>query len=133
MNQELNDVDSLHFGWAHAFRTTGNPGQHNDSTLVTANGATFGPNQNQANMLTAAYKHKFSDNLVWYTDVAATFNGPDAHYDLGAGGRSVTTDCHDAATAPGGLHLNPALLDGNNTGWRFDWSAMEILINALTG
>ena len=126
VSQELNAADSVHFGWAHAFRSTGNPGQHNDSTLVTANGATFGPNQNQANMLTAAYKHKFSDNLVWYTDVAATFNGPDAHYDLGAGGRSVTTDCHDAATAPGGLTSTPhcwtgTTLVGVSTGlqWKF--------------
>ena len=43
VNQELSDVDSLHFGWAHAFRTPGNPGQHNDSTLVTPDGASFGP------------------------------------------------------------------------------------------
>ena len=46
-------MDSIHFGWAHAFRSPGNPGQHNDSTLVTADGASLGgPNQNQADMLT---------------------------------------------------------------------------------
>ena len=27
-------------------------------------------------MVTVAYKHMFSKNLTWYTDVAATFNGP---------------------------------------------------------
>ena len=58
------------FGRAHAFRSPGNPGQHNDSTLVTSNGATFGPNQNQADMLTAERKHKFSENLIWYSQVA---------------------------------------------------------------
>jgi hypothetical protein len=125
-SQELNPMDSIHFGWAHAFRSPGNPGQHNDSTLVTANGATFGPNQNQADMVTAAWKHRFSENLLWYTNVAATFNGPDAHYDLGAGGRSVTTDCHDANAASGGLTATPqcwtgTTLIGVSTGlqWKF--------------
>jgi hypothetical protein len=126
VSQELNPLDSVYFGWAHAFRSPGNPGQHNDSTLVTANGATFGPNQNQADMVTAEWKHKFSENLIWYSIVAATFNGPDAHYDLGAGGRSVTTDCHDAIAAPGGLTSNAhcwtgTTLVGVSTGlqWRF--------------
>ncbi len=126
VSQELNPIDSVYFGWAHAFRSPGNPGQHNDSTLVTSNGAAFGPNQNQADMLTAEWKHKFSENLIWYSQVAATFNGPDAHYDLGAGGRSVVTDCHDAATAPGGLTSTPhcwtgTTLVGVSSGlqWRF--------------
>jgi predicted porin len=126
VSQEVTKVDSIHFGWAHAFASPGNPGQHNDTTLVTANGATYGPNQNQADMLTAAWKHKYSENLTWYTNVAATFNGPDAHYDLGAGGRGVTTDCHDAAFAPGGITSNPHCWTGTtilglSTGlqWKF--------------
>jgi len=128
VSQQVTPVDSIHFGWAHAFASPGNPGQHNDSTLVTANGATYGPNQNQADMVTAAWKHQFSENLLWYTDVAATFNGPDAHYDLGAGGRGVTTDCHDAGTVSvaGGIYANPhcwtgTTLVGVSTGlqWKF--------------
>jgi predicted porin len=126
VSQELNPLDSVYFGWAHAFRSPGNPGQHNDSTLVTANGATFGPNQNQADMVTAEWKHKFSENLIWYNIAAATFNGPDAHYDLGAGGRSVTTDCHDATGASGGITSAPhcwtgTTIVGVSTGlqWRF--------------
>ena len=39
---------------------------------------------------------------IRYSAVAATFNGPSAHFDLGAGGRGVTTDCHDASGADGG-------------------------------
>lgn len=126
VSQELTSLDSLYFGWAHAFRSPGNPGQHNDSTLVTTNGAAFGPNQNQADMVTAEWKHKLSDNLIWYNIVAATFNGPDAHYDLGAGGRSVTTDCHDATGVSGGLTSAPhcwtgTTLVGVSSGlqWRF--------------
>jgi predicted porin len=127
VSQELSPEDSLHFGWAHAFRSPGNPGQHNDSTIPFDGGAAAsGPTQNQADMVTAAWKHRFSENLIWYNTVAATFNGPDAHYDLGAGGRAVTTDCHDAAFAPGGITSNAhcftgTTLVGVSTGlqWRF--------------
>jgi predicted porin/outer membrane murein-binding lipoprotein Lpp len=126
VSQDLSAMDSVHFGWGHAFRSPGNPGQHNDSTLVTADGASYGPTQNQADMLTAAYKHKYTENLTWYTAVAATFNGPDAHYDLGAGGHGITTDCHDAFNASGGLASGPHCYTGTtivgvSTGvqWKF--------------
>ncbi len=113
LSQDLTPVDSVHFGWAHAFRTQGDPGQHNDATIPTPNGlSTFAPNDNQADMLTAAYKHKLSPALTWYTDVAATINGPSAHYDLGAGGRGVTTDCHDAFSASGGFASTPHCYTG---------------------
>jgi predicted porin/outer membrane murein-binding lipoprotein Lpp len=128
VTQEFTPVDNVSVGWAHAFATPGDPGQHNDSTLVTADGiGTYAPNNNQADMVTANYKHKFSENLTWYMDVAATFNGPSAHFDLGAGGRGVTTDCHDASLiASGGAFGSPhcftgTTLVGTSTGldWRF--------------
>ncbi len=132
VSQDLTAADSIHFGWAHAFRTPGDPGQHNSGTIVIDPTAStpppvFASNNNQADMLTASYKHKFSENLTWYTAVAATFNGPSAHYDLGAGGRGVTTDCHDASGADGGnVFGNPhcftgTTLVGVSTGiqWRF--------------
>jgi predicted porin len=136
LSQELTDTDSIHFGWAHAFKTPGDPGQHNSGTLtsptvtvvpnVLAFNGNFAPNNNQADMVTASYKHRFSENLTWYTAVAATFNGPSAHYDLGAGGRGVTTDCHDATGADGGAFSTPhcftgTTLVGVSTGiqWRF--------------
>jgi predicted porin len=127
VTQELTPVDTISLGWAHAFAANGDPGQHNDATLTTLDGgATFAPNNNQADMVTANYKHKFGPNLTWYTAVAATFNGPSAHYDLGAGGHGITTDCHDASDASGGLASNPhcytgTVLGGISTGiqWRF--------------
>jgi predicted porin len=132
LSQQLTPVDSVHFGWAHAFRASGDPGQHNDCTQTAPDGVNcFATNQNQADMVTAAYKHMFSKNLTWYMDVAATFNGPSAHYDLGAGGRGVTTDCHDAndlagGSASGGTTSSPncftgTTLVGVSTGiqWRF--------------
>jgi len=133
LSQQLTPVDSIHFGWAHAFRTPGDPCQHNDCVQPGPDGVFVATNQNQADMVTAAYKHMFSKNLTWYTNIAATFNGQSAHYDLGAGGRGVTTDCHDAnepagggAAASGGAGANPhcftgTTLVGVSTGlqWRF--------------
>jgi hypothetical protein len=127
LSQELTPVDSIHFGWAHAFKTPGDPGQHNSATLTTADGAgVFAPNDNQADMVTASFKHRFSENLTWYTAVAATFNGPSTHFDLSAGGRGVTTDCHDTFEADGSYTSSPhcwtgTTIVGASTGlqWRF--------------
>ena len=127
VTQELTPQDTMSFGWAHAFNANGDPGQHNSATQTTADGgATFANNDNAADMVTANYKHKFGSNLTWYTAVAATINGPAAHYDLGAGGHGVTTDCHSAFGATGGLAANPhcwtgPILAGVSTGiqWRF--------------
>jgi predicted porin len=114
VSQDLTAKDSIHFGWAHAFKTPGDPGQHNSGTLSNDGNLTaFAPNNNQADMVTASWKHKFSDNLTWYTAAAATFNGPSAHFDLGAGGHGVTTDCHDASGADGGnVFGNPHCFTG---------------------
>ena len=139
LTQELTPADSISFGWAHAFKANGELPQHNTAITNipapgTADPATCGAacgvfeNQvnNAADMITSTYKHKFGPNLTWYTAVAATLNGPTAHYDLGAGGRGVTTDCHSAWGASGGLIATPhcwvgTTLMGASTGiqWRF--------------
>jgi predicted porin len=108
-SQSLSHKNSLHLGWAHAFRTPGDPGQHNDSNMVPPGGdpstdATAGSNaDNRANLFTVAFKHQLTKNFLSYVDWAYTANGPAAHYDLGAGGRGITTDCHDASDATGGF------------------------------
>ena len=38
LSQQMTPKDSVHVGWAHAFRTPGDPGQHNDFTLTTSDG-----------------------------------------------------------------------------------------------
>lgn len=99
LTQELGPKDEVSFGWAHAFGTPGDPGQHNTSG---------GPNpRNQADMVTGVYKHSFNTALLGYVNWASTFNQRDAHFDLGAGGHGVTTDCHDASDATGGATSNP--------------------------
>jgi predicted porin len=84
--------DVLAAGWAHAGATVGDPGgQHN-----------FNPNgigNNQANMYTAQWWHKFDKQLTMYLDMADTANDGNAHFDIGAGGHGIKTDCHDATHA----------------------------------
>jgi predicted porin len=89
LSQQLTSDDTVHFGWAHANQTPGDPGQHN-----TPGGAGA---DNAANMFTVALKHQVDKQLGFYIDYAVTANHSAAHYDLGAGGRAVTTDCHDAS------------------------------------
>jgi hypothetical protein len=48
-----------------------------------------------ANMYTAMFRHIIDQHLSFYFDYAQTVNHAYAHYDLGAGGRGLTTDCHD--------------------------------------
>jgi hypothetical protein len=78
-------------------RTRRRAGQHNpDASQADANG--FFPNvDNSANMYTGAWMHAVDKNLLWYLNYATTLNHRFAHYDLGAGGRAVTTDCHDGS------------------------------------
>ena len=88
VTQSLTEKDNLSIGWAHAGSTPGDPGQHNTPG---------GPNpDNSANMYTIALKHAVDSFLTLYANYAATLNHSDAHYDLGAGGHSVTVDCHDS-------------------------------------
>jgi len=87
LSQTLTDKDILSVGWAHAGKTPGDPGgQHNYDPLST---------NDTADMVTLAWKHKLDKQLYWYLDGALTANHGNAHYDMGAGGRGLTTDCHD--------------------------------------
>jgi predicted porin len=127
LTQDVTERDNINFGWAHAFKTPGDPCQHNDCTLQTSDGmGVYAPNANQSDMITAAWKHTIAQGWLWYVDYAATINGPSAHYDLGAGGRGVTTDCHDAFSQLGGVGSAPrtwtgCLVQGVSTGIRYNF------------
>lgn len=92
LSQDIFTKDTISLGWGHAGRTPGDPGgQHN-----------FNPTNlnDTADMYTLAWKHRFDKNVYWYLDAAETINKGNAHYDLGAGGRGLTTDCHDGTNTP---------------------------------
>ena len=91
LSQDLNhDADQIAIGWAHAGRTPGDPaGQHNYNANFQLNG------DDLANSYTISWKHKLDKQLTWYIDSAYTVNDGNAHYDIGAGGHGIKTDCHD--------------------------------------
>ncbi|HVS26214.1 MAG TPA: porin [Burkholderiales bacterium] len=98
LTQRINDKDDVSFGWGHASRTPGDPGTNRlDGTHAT------GPVDNWANMYTIMYKHNFDNRTTWYAVYARQVNSNGAHYDLGASGHGITTDCHDggASATPG--------------------------------
>jgi predicted porin len=87
LSQDFTSKDNVSVGWAHAGRSVGDPGgQHNYDPLNT---------NDSADMFTVAWKHQLDKHLTWYVDSALTNNHGNAHYDIGAGGRGLTTDCHD--------------------------------------
>jgi hypothetical protein len=91
LSQDIFSTDNISLGWAHAGRTPGDPGgQHNyDPRSI----------DDTAELFTAAWKHRFDKHFYAYIDAAETINHGNAHYDLGAGGRSLTTDCHDGTSS----------------------------------
>lgn len=100
VSQQLGPKDVVSIGWAHAGQTPGDPGgQHNYDPLAQAD---------TADMYTLAWKHQLDKQLTWYLDTALTINHGNAHYDLGAGGRGLTTDCHDGT--------NTIIIDGSSAG-----------------
>ena len=100
LSQNFGSKDNVSVGWAHAGKTPGDPGgQHNYDPFST---------NDTADMYSIAWKHKLDKQLYWYVDSALTLNHGNAHYDLGAGGRGVTTDCHDGT--------NDIIIDGSSTG-----------------
>ena len=100
LTQDVTSAGSLSIGWAHAGKTPGDPGgQHNYNPLAPAN---------TADMYTIAWRQRLDKSLTWYIDAADTINHGNAHYDLGAGGRGVTTDCHDGT--------NTVYIDNSSSG-----------------
>jgi len=81
--QKFTDKDDVNLGWAHAGKTPGDP-------------SAGGPVDNVANMYTLGYKHHFDSKTNVYAVYAMQDNHSGAHYDLGASGHGITTDCHDA-------------------------------------
>src|SRR6266702_2978893 len=85
LTQKVTGQDDVNLGWAHAGKTPGDPG--------------VGSIDNAANMYTVGYKHHYDKQANWYAVYARQANHTGAHYDLGASGHCITTDCHDGNPA----------------------------------
>jgi len=89
--QQIGESREVSVGWAHAGKTPGDPGgQHNYNPFAK---------EDTADMYTLALKQKIDKQMFMYFNWATTVNHGNVHYDLGAGGRGVTTDCHDGTHA----------------------------------
>src|SRR6266571_2367025 len=94
VTQKITGQDDINVGWAHAAKTPGQPGG-GDSGVTT----NPGPVDNASNMYTVGYKHHFDKQSNWYAVYARQANKAGGHFDLGASGHGITTDCKDAAPA----------------------------------
>ena len=97
LSQDLSAHDSMHLGYGHAGKSPGSLGEHNIQTVPNAD--------NASNMYSVMFKHSFDSQTNLYVAYATQVNHTAGHYDLGAGGRANTTDCHDGSQISA---VNPA-------------------------
>ena len=82
-------ITSASAGRTRALRAGDPGGQHNYDPRTQAN---------YANMYTARLEAPLRQEPVLVFRRGETVNHGNAHYDIGAGGRGITTDCHDGTT-----------------------------------
>jgi len=110
LTQKITGQDDVNLGWAHAGKTPGDP--------------IVGPIDNAANMYSVGYKHHFDKQSNWYAVYARQANHTGAHYDLGASGHGITTDCKDASAVPGvsgSACFTGTTLQAVSVGWMYSF------------
>jgi predicted porin len=112
VTQKFSDQDEVNLGWAHAGKSPGQPGGGDSG--VTANP---GPVDNASDMYSLGYKHHFDKKSNWYAVYARQANKAGGHYDLGASGHGITTDCKDAA----GACFTGETLQAVSVGWMYSF------------
>ena len=89
VTQQLDPGDSLSFGWAHANRAEGDPGQHNAAPwtwgMADSPGAATRTTR-RGSLWTAALKHSLGQGVVAYAAWAVTANEPYAQSTWARGG-----------------------------------------------
>jgi len=68
-------------------------------------------------MYTVGYKLHFDKQSNWYAVYARQANKAGGHYDLGASGHGITTDCKDAA----GACFTGETLQAVSVGWMYSF------------
>jgi hypothetical protein len=68
-------------------------------------------------MFALGYKHHFDKKSNWYAVYARQANKAGGHYDLGASGHGITTDCKDAA----GFCFTGETLQAVSVGWMYSF------------
>ena len=112
LTQKITGQDDINVGWAHAGKTPGQPGG-GDSGVTTNPGSV----DNASNMYTVGYKHHFDRQSNWYAVYARQANKAGGHFDLGASGHGITTECKDAA----GACFTGETLQAVSVGWMYSF------------
>jgi predicted porin len=112
VTQKFGETDEVNLGWAHAGKSPGQPGG-GDSGVTTNPGSV----DNASDMFALGYKHHFDKKSNWYAVYARQANKAAGHYDLGASGHGITTDCKDAA----GKCFTGETLQGVSVGWMYSF------------
>jgi predicted porin len=97
VTQKISPEDEVNVGWAHAGKTPGQPGGASvDGTTPAGVLGPGGPVDNASDMISLGYKHHWDKRANWYAVYARQQNHAGGHFDLGASGHGITTDCKDA-------------------------------------
>jgi predicted porin len=112
VTQKIGDQDEVNLGWGHAGKSPGQPGGGDSGVTATA-----GSVDNASDMFSLGYKHHFDKKSNWYAVYARQANKAGGHYDLGASGHGITTDCKDAA----GLCFTGETLQAVSVGWMYSF------------
>lgn len=110
LTQKLTANDALNFGWAHAFRTPGQP--TNGVVDMNGNGTVIGQNDNSANLYDLSWVHNLDKKTSMYLVYSRLVNGPTAHYALGAGGHGIVTRNYEGDKYNGGCAGDCSLVGG---------------------
>jgi predicted porin len=120
LTQKITGQDDLNVGWAHAAKTPGQPGGGAPGQVIANPGSV----DNASNMYTVGYKHHFDKQSNWYAVYARQANKAGGHYDLGASGHGITTDCKDASGVVGVSGSNcftGETLQAVSVGWMYSF------------
>lgn len=125
LTQKLTAYDDFNFGWAHAFKTPGQPDQGVEDK--NGNMATPGSSDNGANLFSVGFKHRFLDKrTTTYVTFSRLVNQAWGHYSLGAGGHGLPTRNYVGDKYIGGCQ------DGGVCGPPFAGNTAEALSVGLT-
>jgi predicted porin len=113
LTQKFSDKDEVNIGWAHAGKSPGQPGGGKPGQVTENPGSV----ENGSDMISLGYKHHFDKKSNWYAVYARQANKAGGHYDLGASGHGITTDCKDAA----GTCFTGETLQAVSVGWMYSF------------
>jgi len=121
VTQKFGD-NEVNLGWAHAGKTPGQPGGASvDGINPTGVLGPGGSVDNESNMYSIGYKHHFDKRANWYAVYARQQNHAGGHYDLGASGHGVTTDCKDSPANGGGFCFTGETLQAVSVGMMYSF------------